>query len=72
MTERDALSSHSLAVSDVLDLAVSSRILTCPIVIIGVEPKDDSLVGLSPEVENALPSVIEAVIKELGGIAQQE
>jgi hydrogenase maturation protease len=57
---------HSLALSDVLDLAISSGILTCPVVIVGVEPKDDSLgVGLSPEVESALPKVIEAVIKEL-------
>ena len=58
---------HSLALSDILDLAMSSGMLTCPVVIVGVEPKDDSLgVGLSPEVESALPKVIEAVIKELG------
>ena len=57
---------HSLALSDVLDLAVSSGILTCPVVIIGVEPKDDSLgIGMSPEVESALPRVIDAIIKEL-------
>jgi hydrogenase maturation protease len=57
---------HSLQLSDVLDLATSSGILTCQVVIVGVEPKDDSLgIGLSPEVELALPKVIEAVIKEL-------
>ena len=57
---------HSLALSDVLDLAVSSGILTCPVVIVGVEPKDDSLgIGMSPEVESALPRVIDAIIKEL-------
>jgi len=57
---------HSLALSDVLDLAVSSGILACPVVIIGVEPKDDSLgIGMSPEVESALPKVIDAIIKEL-------
>jgi len=57
---------HSLALSDVLDLAMSSGILTCPVVIVGVEPRDDSLgEGLSPEVESALPKAIEAVMKEL-------
>jgi len=67
---KDALSElpnlHSLKLGDVLDLAMNSEILTCPVVIVGVEPKDDSLgVGLSPEVESALPKVIEAVIGEL-------
>jgi hydrogenase maturation protease len=57
---------HSLKLSDVLDLAMSSGILTCPVVIVGVEPKDDSLgTGLSAEVESALPRAIEAVIKEI-------
>ena len=60
---------HSLELSDVLDLASSTGILTCPVVIVGVEPKDDSLGnGLSPEVEAAVPKAIEAVIKELGRI----
>jgi hydrogenase maturation protease len=57
---------HSLTLSDILDLAISSGILTCPVVIVGVEPKDDSLgVGLSSEVETALPEAIDAVIREL-------
>ena len=57
---------HSLKLSDILDLAMSSGILTSPVVIVGVEPKDESLgMGLSPDVESALPKVIEAVIKEL-------
>jgi hydrogenase maturation protease len=57
---------HSLALCDVLDLAMSSGILTCPVVIVGVEPRDDSLgEGLSSEVESALPKAIEAVMKEL-------
>ncbi len=60
---------HSLELSDILDLASSAGILTCPVVIVGVEPKDDSLGnGLSPEVEAAVPKAIEAVIKELGRI----
>ena len=58
---------HSLELSDVLDLASSTGILTCPVVIVGVEPKDDSLGnGLSPEVEQAVPKAIQAIIKELG------
>ncbi len=57
---------HSLELSDVLDLASSAGILTCPVVIVGVEPKDDSLgYGLSPEVEAAVPKAVETVIKEL-------
>jgi hydrogenase maturation protease len=57
---------HSLKLHDILDLAMATGILTCPVVIIGVEPKDDSLgEGLSPEVELAIPKVIEAVIAEL-------
>jgi hydrogenase maturation protease len=57
---------HSLKLSDILDLAMNSGILTCPVVILGVEPKDDSPgTGLSPSVESALPKVIEAVMKEL-------
>lgn len=64
LTELPSL--HSLQLSDVLDLAMSSGLLTCPVVIIGVEPKDDSPgTGLSLEVESALSKVIEAVIKEL-------
>jgi hydrogenase maturation protease len=59
---------HSLKLGDILDLAISSGILTCPVVIVGVEPKDDSLgVGLSSQVESALPKVIEVVINELSG-----
>jgi hydrogenase maturation protease len=57
---------HSLKLIDILDLAMNSGILTCPVVILGVEPQDDSPgIGLSPSVESALPKVIEAVIKEL-------
>jgi hydrogenase maturation protease len=56
---------HSLKLNDILDLASSSGILTCPVVIVGVEMKDDSLgIGLSPEVESALPEVIKLVFEE--------
>jgi len=63
----DRLSSlHSLKLTDIIDLAISAGILTCPIIIIGVEPKNVSLgEGLSPEVERALPQAVEAVIREL-------
>ena len=57
---------HSLKLGDILDLAMVSGILTCPVVIVGVEPKDDSLgMGLSSEVESALPKAMEIVINEL-------
>jgi hydrogenase maturation protease len=57
---------HSMKLSDLLDIAMSSGVLTCPVVIVGVEPKDDSLgTELSSEVQSALPKVIEAVVREL-------
>jgi hydrogenase maturation protease len=57
---------HSLKLTDVIDLAMSSGILRCPVVIIGVEPKDDSPgIGLSREVESALQQVIAEVIREI-------
>ena len=63
---RELPSLHSLKLHDILDLAMSTGTLTCPVVIIGVEPRDDSLgEGLSPEVELAMPKAIEAVIREL-------
>lgn len=57
---------HSLKLTDIIDLAISAGTLTCPIIMIGVEPKNVSLgEGLSPEVERALPKAVEAVIREL-------
>jgi hydrogenase maturation protease len=57
---------HSLTLHDILDLAVSSGILTCPVVIVGVEPRDNSPgEGLSCEVESALAKAIEAITEEL-------
>lgn len=57
---------HSMKLSDLLDIAMSSGTLTCPVILLGVEPKDDSPgTELSPEIESALPKVIEAVIREL-------
>ena len=57
---------HSLKLTDVLDLATSSGILTCPVIIVGMEPRDDSLgTGFSPEVEAALPEAIQTVMGEL-------
>ncbi len=57
---------HSLALTDVIDVASSSGMIDCPVVIVGVEPKDDSMgEGLSPEVQSSLPKAIEAVLEEL-------
>jgi hydrogenase maturation protease len=64
LTELPSL--HSLKLSDIIDVAMTTGILSCPVVIIGAEPKDDSPgEGLSDEVESALPKVVEAVIREL-------
>ncbi len=57
---------HSLALTDVIDVALSSGIINSPVVIVGVEPNDDSMgEGLSPEIQSALPKAIQAVLDEL-------
>jgi hydrogenase maturation protease len=61
---------HNLKLSDILDFATNSGILTCPVTIVGVEPKDDSLgEGLSSEVEAALPETLHTVVKELENLS---
>jgi hydrogenase maturation protease len=67
----DLPSLHSMKLSDLLDIAMSSGTLTRPVVILGVEPKDDSPgTELSPEVELSLSKVIQAVIKELSRLPE--
>ena len=56
---------HELELHDIVDLASQTGV-TCPIVVVGVEPKDCSLgEGLSAEVEESLPNVINEVLIEL-------
>jgi hydrogenase maturation protease len=57
---------HSLQLSEILDLAAKAEILKCPVIIIGVEPKDDTLgEQMSSEVQSALPKVLDSVAGEL-------
>jgi hydrogenase maturation protease len=58
--------SHTLRLCDMFDVASQARLLTCPVAIIGVEPKDSGVgEGLSDEVEGAIPEVIAEVRAEI-------
>jgi len=60
-------SMHALQLYDVFDLASQAGLLSCPVIIIGVEPKDCSVgEGLTDELLAALPRLVDEVIKELG------
>ena len=53
---------HSLELHDLIDFAIRTGLLSCPLTVIGVEPKDCSVgEGLSPEVERAVPDVVALV-----------
>jgi hydrogenase maturation protease len=56
---------HELELHDIVDLASQTGVM-CPIVVVGVEPKDCSPgEGLSAEVGKSLPNVINDVLIEL-------
>jgi formate dehydrogenase subunit gamma len=58
---------HSLDLRDVFDIATQTGLLTCPVTIVGVEPKDISVgEGMSDELIQAIPRVLSAVIDEVG------
>jgi len=55
---------HSLELHDLIDFAGRMGLLSCPVAIIGVEPKDCGVgESLSPEVEQAIPEVVALVAK---------
>ena len=57
---------HSLGLHDLVDFASRVGLLTCPVTIIGVEPKDCEVgEGLTPEVERVLPDVLARVKRRL-------
>ncbi len=59
-------SHHEMQLYEIVDLARQTGILGCPIVIVGIEPKDCTPgEGLSAEVKEALPKAINVVLKEL-------
>lgn len=57
---------HGLELHDAFDIG-QANILSCPVTIIGVQPKDRGAgEGLSEELINALPRVVTVVMEELG------
>jgi len=51
---------------DLIDFASRTGLLSCPITVIGVEPKDCTVgEGLSPEVERAVPEAAARVADRL-------
>jgi hydrogenase maturation protease len=58
--------SHSIALHDMFDVATQTGLLSCPVVILGIEPEDCGPgEGLSAEVERAIPQVISELVREL-------
>ncbi len=58
---------HGLRLQDIFDMAVETGVLACPVKVIGIEPKDCRVgEGLSPELVEAFPRLLEEVAKELG------
>jgi len=56
---------HSLKLHDLIDFASRTGLLSCPLTVIGVEPKDCGVgEGLSPEVERAIPRVVALVAEK--------
>jgi hydrogenase maturation protease len=57
---------HELELYDIFDLATHAELMPCPVVILGVEPKDCSLgEGLTGEVADAVPKVVGEALREL-------
>jgi len=53
---------HSLGLHDLVDFASRMGLVSCPVTVIGIEPKDCKVgEGLSPEVKRAIPEVIALV-----------
>jgi hydrogenase maturation protease len=62
------LSPHQMGVGEVLALAETLDLPLPELVIIGIQPgRIEAGAGLSPEVENAIPTIIEIVLDELIG-----
>lgn len=60
-----AFSLHELGLHQVLQLAESLGIV-CEIVFYGIQPKDLGWgIGLSPDVEKAVPRILDSVMKEI-------
>lgn len=58
--------SHGMQLEDLIRLAKKNKITVCPTIVVGVEPADCSIgEGLTKAVEEAMPGVVGAVLREL-------
>jgi hydrogenase maturation protease len=65
-TEETPLSLHQIGLVEVLALAEALEVAPAEVVIVGVQPgRLEGGVGLSPEVEGAIPQIIRMVMDEL-------
>lgn len=64
--EVDLPSLHELELSGMVALARRMGVVSCPVLIVGIEPGDLTLgEGLSPEVRSAIPAAVEAVLAQV-------
>jgi hydrogenase maturation protease len=65
-TEETPLSLHQIGLVEALALAGALEVAPAEVVILGIQPgRIEGVVGLSPEVEGAIPRVIRMVLDEL-------
>jgi len=58
---------HALQLHDMLDVACQMGLLACPVIMIGIEPKDcGGGEGMSGELAEVMPRVLSEVIREIG------
>jgi len=58
---------HAMKLHEIIGIARRMKILSCPVDVVGVEPKDCSPgEGMTEELERAVPDVCAVVYKELG------
>ncbi len=59
---------HSLQLHDLFDLAADKGLLSCPVFIVGAEPKSCEVgEGLSEEAEKALPAMVALAAEQISG-----
>jgi len=62
---------HAVKLQDMFDIAIQTGLLTCPVTVIGIEPKDCTAgEGVSAELLHALPDVLDTVGQEVDGSRQ--
>ncbi|TET95488.1 MAG: hydrogenase maturation protease, partial [Dehalococcoidia bacterium] len=58
-------STHTISVPDAIELAAATKRLPRRLIVVGIEGESfQAGVGLSPEVEAALPGAVDAVLRE--------